>query len=198
MMLAPVLTPGASAQQNDFTWLLGYRDQGENALAHDNRLRPFLRGHLPKIPLPSWTNEPVNEAANIFLAGVPGYIEVRQNRYFAASGCPAPACIARALLWVDTQLHTVVFIATGDEKPNENRATRDQYRISSAKIDIATEAANDAEHLPDELRGAIIRWLHLEGVLTIDTIMLRRPSGAQEITTDQLCWTGRCASTVWN
>ena len=198
MILAPLLTFEAGAQQNDFIWLLGYRDKGENALAQDNRFRPFLRDHLPKTPLRGWADETVNGAASTFLGGVPGYIEVRDNRYFAASGCPAHACVARALLWVDTQSRIVVFIATEDEKPNEDRATRDQYHIASAKLDVATEAAIDPAHLPDELRGAIIRWMHLEGVLNLNTVTLWRPSGPRAITTDQLCWTGSCASTVWN
>jgi hypothetical protein len=52
-MLALLLTLKPGAQQNDFTWLPGYRDKGENTLAHDNRFGPFLRDHLPKTPLPA-------------------------------------------------------------------------------------------------------------------------------------------------
>ncbi|MGA8026731.1 MAG: hypothetical protein WB992_06265 [Bryobacteraceae bacterium] len=188
----------ARAQQGDFTWLVEYRDQGENKLAGDKRFIPFLQSQLPSTPLPSWENQPVNEAAGTFLWGVPGYIEVRHNRYFSASGCPAHACVARALLWVDTQSDLVVFIATGEEEDNRNKATRNQYHVGSANLYLATKAALDPAALPDELRGAIIRWLHLEGVLNVGTITLLTPSGAQPVTTDQLCWTGRCAYTRWD
>jgi hypothetical protein len=113
---APLRAVGA-----DLTWLLGYRDKGENALVGDPRFVPFLRDGLPPAPLPGWGNEPANKAAEEFLQGVPGYVEVRHGRYFAASGCPAHACVARALLWVDTQSGITVFIATADEVSNNDK-----------------------------------------------------------------------------
>jgi hypothetical protein len=198
MMLPLLLIVQAPAQSENLTWLLGYRDKSENALAWDKRFTPFLRDTLPSTPLPSWSNEPVNKAATTFLGGVPGYIDVRHNRYFAASGCPAHACVARALLWVDTQSNLVIFVATGDEQDNQNWATRAQYHIASANLYIVTRAPLEPAALPDEFRGAVIRWLHLEGVLALNTVNLLGPSGSQEISTGQLCWTGPCASTIWN
>lgn len=204
MLLALLLTVALllilepSAQAENFTWLIGYRDKGENALAWDKRFVPFLQNQLPSSPLPNWSNAPVNQAAATFLDGVPGYVEVRHSRYFAASGCPAHACVARALLWVDTQLNLVIFAATGDEENNHNRATSDQYPIASAKLYFATKDPIEPAEIPDEFRGAVIRWLHLEGVLTLNAVTLLSPSGPQQITSDQLCWAGRCASIHWN
>jgi hypothetical protein len=52
--------------------------------------------------------------------------------------------------------------------------------------------------LPDELRGAIVRWLHFEGVLRLSGIELLTASAPRPVTTDQLCWTGSCSMVVWN
>jgi hypothetical protein len=181
-----------NAQNENLTWLLSYRDQFENKLAWDSRFAPFLQRDLPANPLPSWDKMPVNQAALYFLRGVPGYIEVKGNRYFIATGCPAHACVARAMLWVDTQANTVVFIATGDEQDNRAEATRAQYHIASANLYLATNSpAIAADKLPDALREAIIRWLHLEGVLTLTDVTLLTPSGSAPVTTDELGWTGR-------
>lgn len=197
-LLSPVVAAQSNAGHEEFSWLLAYRDKGENALAWDKRFSPFLHQYLPDSPLPSWSNEPVSKAAETFFGGVPGYIEVRHNRYFAASGCPAHACVERALLWVDTASGSVVLVATGDETYNGSKATRDQYHIASAKLFIATKATMTSIRLPDELRGSIIRWLHLEGVLNLESITLLTPSGPQQVTTDQLCWTGACSSIRWD
>jgi hypothetical protein len=187
-----------AAQQQELTWLLTYRDKGENALAWDHRFTPLLKDDLPGTPLPSWENQPVNQAAITFLGGVPGYLEVKKSRYFWASGCPGHACVARAMLWADVQSNILVFVATGDEEDNQERTTREQYHIASSKLYLATLAPITPDRLPDELRGAIIKWLHLEGVMRLTEIKLLTPSGSVAVTTDQLCWTGRCAMTRWD
>jgi hypothetical protein len=59
--------------------------------------------------------------------------------------------VARALLWVDTQSNQVVLITTDKERDNDNRATRDPYRIASTNLFPATKAPLKTGDLPDEL-----------------------------------------------
>lgn len=192
-LLIAVTLPLCCAQQpGDLTWMLAYRDKGENALASDNRFPAFLKEALPAFSLPDWGwGGNVNETAPEFLNGVPGLLEVRGGRYLSASGCPPHACVARAMIWVDTKSDIVVFVATDDETENTTRDTETQYHIASAKLYLASKSSLDAAHLPDELRVSILRWLHLEGVLRLNNVVLVTPSGPQPLTTDQLGWTGR-------
>jgi hypothetical protein len=184
-------------QAHGSAWMLDYRDKSENELAWDKRFAPFLKESLPTVGLPSWRDQPVNTAAIAFLGGVPGMLEVKQERYIVLSGCPAHACVARAMLWVDSQTDTIVFVATANENGNTDPTTRDQYNIGSANLFIATKAEMTANTLPDTLRGAIIQWLHREGVLRLGQITLFGATGSVPVTTDQLCWTGSCAWTRW-
>ncbi|HYA97698.1 MAG TPA: hypothetical protein VEH49_06350, partial [Methylomirabilota bacterium] len=173
-------------------WMLGYCGKSENAFAQDKRLPGFLRHRLPAVELPGWG--PANTAAEAFIWGVPGVFEVKRDRYVIASGCPAHACVARGMLWVDVQEGTVVLVVTADEQDNPDTTTRDAYPIGSAKLFVVTEAEMAPGQLPDALRlGAIVPWLHREGVLRLTQITLLRPSGAVPVSPEELCWTGRCA-----
>jgi hypothetical protein len=102
------------------------------------------------------------------------------------------------MMWVDTQTGATAFVATAKEQDNDDRTTRDQYRIGSADLYIASKDTLVPDHLPDELRGAIINWLHEVGVLRVGKITLLLPGKQLPITTDQLCWTGRCSSIIWD
>lgn len=177
------------------SWMLTYCGKSEDALRQDKRFDEFLRQSLPAVELPDWG--PVNRAAITFLGGVPGILEIKGDRYVLASGCPAHACVARGMLWIDLQANTAVFAATADEQANEDSATRDQYPIASAKVFIATKTAMKPDSIPGPLRDALFHWLHREGVLRLAKITLLESNGAHPITTEQLCWTGQCALTKW-
>jgi len=181
---------------NGAKWMLEYEGKSENELARDPRLEQFLMRSLPTTELPSF-HEPVNHAAVRFIWGVPGILWVKTHRYVIASGCPAHACVERGLLWVDVQNDTTVFVATRNEEENSDRTTSSQYPIASTKLVIATKADLSPEKLPDSLRGAIIEWLHIEGVLRLREVTLLTPRGVSAITTDQLCWSGPCSQVRW-
>jgi hypothetical protein len=187
-----------AAQQPDLSWMLSYRDKGENALASDPRFPKLLEQRLPTAPLPAWSNVAVNKAAIDFLGGVPGYVNVRQQRDVVATGCPAHACVARALLWVDVKTGALVFVCTDNEQDNDDESTRDQYHIARADLYLATLDPVTAADLPDSLRGSIIRWLHQVGVLRLGSISLISRSGTSRVSPEQLCWTGRCSYTNWD
>jgi hypothetical protein len=184
-------------QAHGSAWMLDYHDKSENELARDKRFASFLKENLPTVGLPSWHDQPINTAAMDFLGGVPGMLEVKHERYIVLSGCPAHACVARAMLWVDLQVGTTVFVATANENGNADPTTRDQYNIGSANLFIAAKAEMTANTLPDSLKGAIIQWLHREGVLRLGQITLFGATGSVPVTTDQLCWAGSCAWTRW-
>ncbi len=149
--------------QSALAWLLTYRDTNENRLAWDAQFAPFLERALPTVVLPGCCGNPVNTDAMAFLGGVPGPIEVRHQRYFTAAGCPAHACDSRAMIWVDTESDIVVFVKTDDEKSNVAKTTRGAYPIASTRLYLVTKTPMTARHtLLDELRRAIVRWLHLE------------------------------------
>ena len=184
------LVPAAHAQntKSDLTWMFAYRDKGENALAWDARFAPMLKANLPATPLPSWSNEPVNEAAQTFLGGAPGDIEVRNQRYVLASGCPAHACVSHGMLWVDTVSNVFFFVAAADEQFNGTRATSAQYPIKSAKLYITTKSAIGPDALPDDLCQSVVRWLHLIGALEVTDATLLTPEGSQPVSLEKIGW----------
>jgi hypothetical protein len=196
LLVVVLAVAGASSlrAQKALAWLLDYRDINENRLAWDPQFAPFLQHALPTVVLPGCCGNPVNTDAMTFLGGVPGPIEVRHQRYFAAAGCPAHACDSRAMIWVDTESDVVVFVKTDDEKSNVAKATRGAYPIASTRLYLVTKTPMTPDTLPDDLRRAVVRWLHLNGVLQVTDITLMSAVNTLAVTTDQLCWTGRCAA----
>lgn len=177
-------------------WMLDECGKPENTFGTDDRLAPFLLAALPDVELPGWG--PANRAAITFVGGVPGELSVERNRYVVASGCPAHGCVARGMLWVDVPAGAAAFVVTADERPNDDPGTRQQYPIASADLVIVTREDIAPAHLPDALRlGAIVPWLHRQGVLRVGKITLLKRSGSAPVTTEQLCWTGPCAGTTW-
>jgi len=196
LLLVGVMTAHGPSRYAPAAWMLEDCGKSENEFGTDPRLAPFLLAALPADTLPAWG--PANRAALTFIGGVPGDFVVERNRYVVASGCPAHACVARGMLWVDVPAGTTALVVTANERDNDDPATRQQYPIGSADLVIVTRADFAPARLPDALRlGAIVPWLHRQGVLRLGRITLLKPSGYSPVSADQLCWTGPCADVKW-
>lgn len=121
LLLGLTLAAPAMAKERpgrfDWSELKGYAGKSTNELIREKRFKDFLRGLLPKTPVPvsdskRHPSEPLVEYAIEVLHGPPDPITVSQDRYYVLRACRAHSCDEKGLLILDAKEKRAIAVMT--------------------------------------------------------------------------------------
>lgn len=152
-------SPAEEAQTaSQMKWLFTYEGKPSSDLAADPRFEPLLKKFFPKTAVKFWSNASqtkyVPGVAAQYLAGNPGLVRARDDRYVTAEGSVPDFHADQGLLWVDTHVDsttaqpTLVFAALD--------ARGDTIRLW---IFSNHDFYDNPFSFPQDLRLSVARWL---------------------------------------
>ncbi len=133
----------------DYAWLLEYKDQSNNGLAHDNRIHRLLSAIIPDIDNARLNREEVWQ----HLVG-PGElgIQITGERYVTFNGFYCHAAFLRGFVWCDIK-EGIGVVATGEAQSNMFNNSIYPLFVASRNLTF--------EELPQEFFTALKQWVQV-------------------------------------